>query len=505
SRRKSLDSSTVHSLSALSSSFGSKLGPQINVSKRGTIYMGKRRGRKPKTQAAQSSSQSCAQASLFANPSETSLFLSQPQHPASHPFPSPSLTHSSGAHSPYSEGSLAEPMSSFLFSHPFSLPSPSSSCTSPRPPSSSSLSSFVKKSCPCQGRHRFPFHQSSCKLSCLAPLLHLTPGSPGCSKDTTPSPRSESHSDETLPSDSGIGTDNNSVSERGEIRGVRGVHRLAQSPGIILGGARQRPTLGDRPPSLSSPLLNVPRHKNPITKSATVVRHRDRHRHRRRDYACPASCTCLCSCSCPGHKCVHSDCYPCLENSALKRQKNKHKKKHQQLHLQDPEFLAELEDLIGQFSEVHIGRRGWTKAGLGQAFDGNVNSSAARRLHSAHSLCPNIFRINLNGFYSPHPPSYPANPSFLPQPFYPCQPLLCNRKSERRQCGCPSKFQDTVENLAFYNSYPPSLYHHLPNSYPLPSPHQFAPHQTQHAHFLLNPARFHRRRSRLLQDGALVG
>lgn len=509
SRCKSKDSSTIHSLSALSSSFGSKLGPQINVSKRGTIYMGKRRGRKPKIQAAsaaQASCQSSAQASLFTNPSETSLFLSQPQHPASHPFPSPSLTHSSGAHSPYSEGSLTEPMSSFLFSHPFSLPSPSSSCTSPRPPSSSSLSSFVKKSCPCQGRHRFPFHQSSCKLSCLTPLLHPTPGSPGHLKDTTPSPRSESHSEETLPSDSGIGTDNNSVSERGEIRGVRGMHRLAQSPGIMLGGARQRPTPGERPSPISSPLVNVPRHRNPISKSATVVRHRDRHRHRRRDLNCPASCTCLCSCSCPGHnKCVHSDCYSCLESNALKRQKNKHKKKHQQLHMQDPEFLADLEDLIGQFSEVHIGRRGWTKAGPGQGFDGNVNSSAARRHHSPHSLCPNIFRINLNGFYSPHPSSYSTSPSFLPQPFYPCQPLLCNRKSERRQCGCPSKFQDTVENMAFYNSYPPSLYHHLPNSYPLPSPHQFAPHQTQHAHFLLNPARFHRRRSRLLQDGALVG
>lgn len=50
--RKSIEATTVHTLTALSSSFGSKLGPQINVSKRGTIYMGKRRGRKPKTQTA---------------------------------------------------------------------------------------------------------------------------------------------------------------------------------------------------------------------------------------------------------------------------------------------------------------------------------------------------------------------------------------------------------------------------------------------------------------------
>ncbi|KAI3360500.1 hypothetical protein L3Q82_002388 [Scortum barcoo] len=510
---KSIEATTVHTLSALSSSFGSKLGPQINVSKRGTIYMGKRRGRKPKAQmaqAAQTNSQSSTQSSLFANPSETSLFSSnQSQPPPSHPFPSPSLTHSSGAQSPYSEGSLTEPTSSLLFSHPFSLPSPSSSCTSPRPPSSSSLSPFVKKSCPCQGRHHFPFHQSSCKLSCPTPPLHHTPGSPGHLKEATPSPRSESHSEETLPSDSGIGTDNNSVSERGEMRGARGMLRLGQGSGVILGGQRHPSSLTDRPSPVSSPLSHMPRHTNPITSSTTMERHRDRHRHRRRDYDCSSTCTCLCPCPCPGHnKCTHTDYYPCLGHNALKRQKTKHKKKHQQLHMQDPEFLAELEDLISQFSEVHIGRRSWARTGLGQGFDGSGNAAGGRRHHSSsHSLRSNIFRINLNGFYSPHPSSYSANPSFSPQPFYPCQPVHCNRKPDRRQCGCPSKFQETIENMGFYSSYPPAstLYHHLPSSYPLPSPHQYTPHQPHHPHFLLNPARFHRRRSRLLREGALGG
>ncbi|XP_039972888.1 histone-lysine N-methyltransferase ASH1L-like isoform X3 [Xiphias gladius] len=509
---KSIEATTVHTLSALSSSFGSKLGPQINVSKRGTIYMGKRRGRKPKVQTANlnSNSQNSTQPSLFTNPSETSLFSSnQPQPLPSHPFPSPSLTHSSGAQSPYSEGSLTEPSSSLLFPHPFSLPSPSSSCTSPRPPSSSSLSPFVKKSCPCQGRHHFPFHQSSCKLSCPTPPLHHTPGSPGHLKEATPSPRSESHSEETLPSDSGIGTDNNSVSERGEMRGARGILRLGQGSGVMLGGQRHPSSLVDRPSPVSSSPSHIPRHTNPISNSSTAERHRDRHRHRRRDYDCSSSCTCLCPCPCPGHnKCTHSDYYSCLGHNALKRQKNKHKKKHQQLHMQDPEFLAELEDLIGQFSEVHIGRRSWVRTGLGQGFDGSGNTAGGRRHPpSSHSLRSNIFRINLNGFYSPHPSSYPANPSFSPQPFYPCQPVHCNRKPDRRQCGCPSKFQETIENLGFYSSYPPAttLYHHLPSSYPLPSPHQYAPHQPHHAHFLLNPARFHRRRSRLLREGALGG
>lgn len=507
-RSKPIEAPTVHTLSALSSSFGSKLGPQINVSKRGTIYMGKRRGRKPKTHTAsmvQTNSQNSSQSSLFNSPSEISLFSKQSQALPSHPFPSPSLSHSSGAQSPYNEGSFAEPISSLLFSHPLSLPSPSSSCTSPHPPSSSSVSPFVKKSCPCQGRHLFPFHQSSCKLSSIIPPLHHTPGSPGHLKDTTPSPRSESHSDETLPSDSGIGTDNNSVSERGDIRGVRSIHRLGQGPGMFLGSQKHLLSHGDRPSPNASPLSKIFRHKNPIS-SSSVERHRERHKHRRKDYNCSNPCTCSCPCSCPGHnKCIHSDYYSCLEHSALKRQKSKHKKKHQ--HMQDPEFLAELEDLIGQFSDVHIGRRGWGRAGIGQGFDGSGNSSGGRRHHSSHSVCPNIFRINLNGFYSPHPSSYSANTSFSSQHFYPCQPVHCNRKTDRRQCGCPSKFQDTIENMAIYNSYPPAtaFYHHLPTSYSLSTPHQYSPHQPHHAHFLLNPARFHRRRSRLLQEGALGG
>ncbi|XP_057690593.1 histone-lysine N-methyltransferase ASH1L-like isoform X2 [Corythoichthys intestinalis] len=484
---KLTEPSTVPTLSDLSSSFGTKLGPQINVSKRGTIYMGKRRGRKPKSQTARMKSYSYTQSSLFSQPTETSLFMSNhSQPPAAHPFPSPSLTHSSGAQSPYSEGSVTEPTSTMLFPPPFSLPSPASSCTSPRPPSCSSLSPFVKKSCPCQGRHHFPFHQSSCRLSSPTAPLHPTPGSPGHHKDATPSPRSESHSEETLPSDSGIGTDNNSVCERAETRGARGMLTLGQGSVGFLGGTKHI--------SLTDPLLT--RLKTPVDNSVSVERHR--HRHRRRDYSRPSSCTCLCPC--PGHnKCTHSDYFHCLGHNTLKRQKTKHKKKHQQLLMQDPEFLSELEELIGQFSEVHIGRRGWARAEMGQAFEG------ARRHHSSHSHRSNIFRINLNGFYSPHPPSYAANPSFSPQPFYTCQTLHCNRKTERRQCGCPSKFQETMDNMGFYSPYTPAttLYHHLPGSYPLPTTHQYASQQPHHAHILLNPARFHRRRSRLLREGSL--
>ncbi|XP_055022503.1 histone-lysine N-methyltransferase ASH1L isoform X2 [Boleophthalmus pectinirostris] len=479
---KSIEATTVQTLSSLSSSLGGKFGPQINVSKRGTIYMGKRRGRKPKVQSG--ISHSSPQPSLFTSAPETSLF-SQP--PPSHPFPSPSLTHSSGAQSPYSEHSFADPSPCLLFSQPFSLPSPSSSCTSPRPPSSSSLSSFVRKSCPCQGRPHFPFHQSTCKLSTPTTSLQHAPGSPpGHLKEATTSPRSESHSEETLPSDSGIGTDNNSICERGEMRGSRGMLRVGHSSGIVLSSQKHPASILEHPSAVSPPLLS--RHPNPNA-------HRDRHRHRRRDFDCSSSCSCLCACS-GQSKCIQSDFYSC--HNALKRQKGKHKKKHQQMQMQDPEFLSELEDLIVLFSEMHIGRRSWARAGLVHGFEGG--SPGGRRHHSSHSMRSNIFRINLNGFYSPHPSTYPHNPSFPTQPFYSCHPVHCNRKLDRRQCGCSSKFQDSIENM--YRSYP-SLYNHLPNSYPLPSASQFALHQSPH--FLLNPARFHRRRNRLLRDGGIGG
>ncbi|CAL8247257.1 unnamed protein product [Lota lota] len=500
---------TVNTLSALSP-LGDKWGAQINVSKRGTIYMGKRRGRKPKAPAGILNSPLNAQRSpqppLFTSLSESSLFASHQLQPlVAHPFPSPSLTHSSGAQSPYSEGSFTDPASSSLvFPHPFSLPSPSSSCTSPHPPPpTSSLSPFVKRSCPCQGRLHFPFHQSSCKLSALAPPLHHSPASPAHLKEAIPSPRSESHSEETLPSDSGIGTDNNSVSERGgEMRGGRGVFRT----GLILGVQRYPSALAKRPSPVASHLASVHRHTHPIASPGAVER--ERHRHRRRDFDCVSPCSCMCSCPYQGpNKCTHLDSYPCLGHNTMKKQKSKHKKKHQQLHMHDPEFLAELEDLIGQLGEVHIGRRGWVRAGLGPGLEGGMKVDGGRRHHpsSSHPLRSNIFRINLNGFYSPHPSAYSANPSYSPQPFYSCQPLHCGRKPDRRQCGCPSKFQDPIDDMGFYRGYPPTvpIYPHLHSSYPLPPPHQYVSHQPHHPHFLLNPARFHRRMGRAMRDGGL--
>lgn len=49
SNKGKVQSKLHNTVSSLAATFGSKLGQQINVSKKGTIYIGKRRGRKPKT------------------------------------------------------------------------------------------------------------------------------------------------------------------------------------------------------------------------------------------------------------------------------------------------------------------------------------------------------------------------------------------------------------------------------------------------------------------------
>ncbi|ERE92246.1 putative histone-lysine N-methyltransferase ASH1L-like protein [Cricetulus griseus] len=104
--------------------------------------------------------------------------------------------------------------------------------------------------------------------------------SSGTSGEATPSPISESHSDETIPSDSGIGTDNNSTSDRAE--------NLKE-------------------------------------------KHKHKCKRRSHDY---------------------------LSYDKMKRQKRKRKKKYPQLrNRQDPDFIAELEELISRLSEIRITHR----------------------------------------------------------------------------------------------------------------------------------------------------
>ena len=179
-----------------------------------------------------------------------------------------------------------------------------------------------------------------------------------------------------MPSDSGIGTDNNSTSDRGEkagsgcgglggLGGLGMAHRMAGGvlmPGVV--GSMAGVTAGvgprgrrrhassallDRPSPSPSPLGSGvspdPRGTPPAPPSSSLVSHKEKHKHK---------------CKRRGHTC------PGYEK--LKRQKRKRKKKYLQLRSrrQDPDFLAELEDMTVRLSEVRIAHRGAT-VGLGSA------------------------------------------------------------------------------------------------------------------------------------------
>uniref|UniRef100_A0A8B9HPI7 ASH1 like histone lysine methyltransferase n=1 Tax=Astyanax mexicanus TaxID=7994 RepID=A0A8B9HPI7_ASTMX len=396
---------TTQSLSSLAATFGGKLGPQINVSKKGTIYMGKRRGRKPKMPSNPLPGAPTPPPEPFLSPNTSSPHHShqasqgsqnqQHQVPPSDIFPSPSLSQSSGGQSPISDASFVEP-----------------GTTSLSPP---------------------------------RPLLPTSPAPLSELKEATPSPVSESHSEETVPSDSGIGTDNNSTSDRGEKGGSASV----------------------APPS---------------------------HKCKRRGHGCPGY-------------------------DKLKRQKRKRKKKYLQLRSrrQDPDFLAELDEICVQLSEIRISHR-----------------TPALRL----DLLPTIFRINFSGYYSPHPA-------------YPCDSLHYVRKPDlKKKRGRPPKLRESMSEVPFvpglgfplssggfyhpsygvpYSSAPLGLGYYRgypPASALYPHPHHQAPHSSQShhghhspsfppppsyvhhhhpSHLLLNPSKFHKKKHKLLRQEYIGG
>ncbi|XP_037226740.1 histone-lysine N-methyltransferase ASH1L isoform X5 [Falco rusticolus] len=196
-----------NTVSTLAATFGSKLGQQINVSKKGTIYIGKRRGRKPKAVLNGILTSSSASLTVLEKSAQqapgTSLGQVLPHLlPStannSEILPSPVCSQSSavsGGQSPVSsDAGFIEP-SSVPYLHIHSR-------------QGSVVQTLAMKKA-AKGRRR------------LSPPT-LLPNSPShlseltSLKEATPSPVSESHSDETIPSDSGIGTDNNSTSDRAE-------------------------------------------------------------------------------------------------------------------------------------------------------------------------------------------------------------------------------------------------------------------------------------------------
>ncbi|CAK6970532.1 SET-binding protein [Scomber scombrus] len=178
---KSSSAPVTSAMSAMASTIEARLGKQINVSKRGTIYIGKKRGRKPRAETQGSNPPKATRDKPPLSLSSSSLYES-PVVPSTTSSPSSSAPSLRAIHSDATMPSL-QPISA--------LPS--------KPIGRGFLSGGWKLSPP--------------RLLANSPS-HLSEGA--SVKEVTLSPISESHSEETIPSDSGIGTDNNSTSDQTE-------------------------------------------------------------------------------------------------------------------------------------------------------------------------------------------------------------------------------------------------------------------------------------------------
>ncbi|XP_075418923.1 histone-lysine N-methyltransferase ASH1L isoform X3 [Tenrec ecaudatus] len=445
SNKGKVQSKLHNTVSSLAATFGTKLGQQINVSKKGTIYIGKRRGRKPKTVLNSLLSGSPTSLAVLEQTAQQAAgsALGQILPPllpsaagSSEILPSPVCSQSSGTsggQSPVSsDAGFVEP-SSVPYLHLHSR-------------QSSMIQTLAMKKAS-KGRRR------------LSPPT-LLPNSPShlseltSLKEATPSPISESHSDETIPSDSGIGTDNNSTSDRAEkFCGQKKRRHSFEHVSLI-------------PPETATVL------------SSLKEKHKHKCKRRSHDY---------------------------LSYDKMKRQKRKRKKKYPQLrNRQDPDFLAELEELISRLSEIRI-------------------------THRSHhfiprDLLPTIFRINFNSFYT--------------HPSFPLDPLHYIRKPDlKKKRGRPPKMREAMAEMPFvhslsfplsstgfypsygmpyspspltaapiglgyYGRYPPTLYPPPPSpsfTTPLPPP------SYMHAgHLLLNPTKYHKKKHKLLRQEAFL-
>ncbi|XP_019387227.1 PREDICTED: SET-binding protein [Crocodylus porosus] len=268
-----------------------RLGKQINVSKRGTIYIGKKRGRKPR-------------AELQPPPEEPKTAIkhsrpvsSQPENPAV-----PSNLQSLVASSP----AAIHPLSTQLVGSNGNL-SPASTETNfselKTMPNLQPISALPTKTQ--KGMHSGTWKLSPPRLMANSPS-HLC--EIGSLKEVTLSPVSESHSEETIPSDSGIGTDNNSTSDQAE--------KSSES--------RRRYSFDfctlDNPEAMPSDTSTKNRH---------------------------------------GHRQKHLIVDNFLSHESIKKPKHKRKRKSLQ-NRDDLQFLADLEELINKFQVFRISHRSYT-------------------------------------------------------------------------------------------------------------------------------------------------
>nr|XP_020668765.1 SET-binding protein isoform X2 [Pogona vitticeps] len=268
-----------------------RLGKQINVSKRGTIYIGKKRGRKPRSEV-QPPSEEPKTAIKHLRP-----VPNQPENPAvpstlqSLAASSPAAVHPLSAHLVGSNGNLSPASTETNFSELKSMPN-----LQPI----SALPTKTQK-----GIHSGTWKLSPPRLMANSPS-HLC--DIGSLKEVTLSPVSESHSEETIPSDSGIGTDNNSTSDQTE--------KASES--------RRRYSFDfcslDNPEAIQSDTSTKNRHS-----------HRQKH--------------------------LIVDNF--LSHETMKKPKHKRKRKNLQ-NRDDLQFLADLEELISKFQLFRISHRSYT-------------------------------------------------------------------------------------------------------------------------------------------------
>ncbi|XP_036199659.1 histone-lysine N-methyltransferase ASH1L isoform X6 [Myotis myotis] len=445
SNKGKVQSKLHNTVSSLAATFGSKLGQQINVSKKGTIYIGKRRGRKPKT---------VLNGILSGSPTSLAVLEQTAQQAAGSAL-----------------GQILPPLLPSSASSSEILPSPicsqSSGTSGGQSPVSSDAGFVEPSSVPYLHLHSrqgsmiqtLAMKKASKGRRRLSPPT-LLPNSPShlseltSLKEATPSPISESHSDETIPSDSGIGTDNNSTSDRAEkFCGQKKRRHSFEHVSLI-------------PPETSTVL------------SSLKEKHKHKCKRRNHDY---------------------------LSYDKMKRQKRKRKKKYPQLrNRQDPDFIAELEELISRLSEIRI-------------------------THRSHhfiprDLLPTIFRINFNSFYT--------------HPSFPLDPLHYIRKPDlKKKRGRPPKMREAMAEMPFmhslsfplsstgfypsygmpyspspltaapiglgyYGRYPPTLYPPPPSpSFTTPLP---PPSYMHTGHLLLNPTKYHKKKHKLLRQEAFL-
>ncbi|XP_066568095.1 SET-binding protein isoform X1 [Amia ocellicauda] len=284
-----------NAVSTVASTIEARLGKQINVSKRGTIYIGKKRGRKPRAEMQFQQDEHKASdkhpvpvPSLFENP----IVPSNPQPTAG--MPSPRATQPPAAQTAGAGGLLCPATTETNLQELKTMPNlqPISALPTKAP----------------KGLHSSNWKLSPPRLMANSPS-HLS--EVASLKEVTLSPVSESHSEETIPSDSGIGTDNNSTSDQAE-----------KGP-----ASRRR---------YSFDFCTL----EPSEAAAREASNKAKRGH------CPKHVTAVAV-------------NPYLAHEGLKKQKHRRKRKGLQSR-DDLQFLADLEELIGKFQVFRVSHRSYT-------------------------------------------------------------------------------------------------------------------------------------------------